>query len=152
MNKNIIGSIIGVILIVIALFPANIPNIIPTPNPKPTINLDVEKPTQDIIDLVTPLNDLITDPEDRVNLAVFNYVFSKRIGSYDIDVQKLNDLYVLAGENFFGDSINGKYKDLYLKIQELFEHSLGSENHVLSADEKVSLKNTFGGLSWRMIK
>lgn len=151
MNKKLIGNIIGVILLLVALFGSTID--LPSPIvPKPAINLDVDKPTQDILDLVDPINKLITNEDDRVKIAVFNYVFSKRVESYETDVQKLNDVYVLAAQNFFADSIKDKYDGLDTKLQALFNGIVGADNHTLTKDEKISVKNTFGGLAWRLIQ
>lgn len=154
MNKNIIGSLIGILLIVVALIPNNIiPNIKPIPKPEPAINLEINEPTQDILLTVNPINELITNKDDKIKVAVFNYVFSKRINSYNnIDVQKMNDVYVYAAEAFFGNSIKGKYKDLDNKIKTLFVNIVGEDNHILTENEKVLIKNVFSGLSWRLIK
>jgi hypothetical protein len=152
MNKKWLLNIAALVLLGIALLPSiNIPNIIP-PIPTPSVNLDVEKPSDDILAIVSPISKYITDKEDRVNLAVFNYVFSKRLVEYNTDSQKLQDVYVLAGEDFFKGSLNGKYKNLATGIQQLFENVIGDKNHILSLEEKIELKNTFAGLAWSLIQ
>lgn len=150
MNKKFIGNIIGIILILIAIAPNKIPNIIPSP--KPSINLDINKPTDDILQIVKPIDMLVTNYEDRTKLAVFNYVFSKRINKYDITSQKLQDLYVLAAQNYLKDSIKDKYDNLDNLIKDLFIKSIGDSDHVLTKDEKIYTENLFGGLSWSLIK
>jgi hypothetical protein len=155
MNKKWLLNITGLVLLAIALLPAiNIPNIIPNPlpSPAPSVNLDVEKPSDDILAIVSPISKYITDKEDKVNLAVFNYVFSKRLVEYNTDSQKLQDVYVLAGEDFFKGSLSGKYKNLAAGIQQLFENVIGDKNHILSSEEKIELKNTFAGLAWSLIQ
>jgi hypothetical protein len=152
MNKKWLLNIVALVLLGIALFPAiKIPNIIP-PIPTPSVNLDVEKPSDDILAIVNPISKYITDKEDRVNVAVFNYVFSKRLVEYNTDSQKLQDVYVLAGEDFFKGSLNGKYQNLAAGIQQLFENVIGDKNHILSLEEKIELKNTFAGLAWSLIQ
>jgi hypothetical protein len=149
MSKKIFGIILGAILIGIGLFPLKVVK----PQPKPSINLDVDKPSDEILKITEHVNKLITDDFDRTKLAVFNYCFSKRISNYStVDSQKLNDVYVLAAEYYFGDTMKGKYTSLGEELTKLFENILGDKNHVLSEDEKVKLKNTFGGLAWSLIQ
>jgi hypothetical protein len=149
MNKKILINLLGLALILVALSPSiKLPNPLP---PKPVV-LDVEKPTEDVLLLVRDINRLVSDKNDRTNLAVFNYVFSNRLTKYSTDVQKLNDVYVLAGEEFFQNSLKGKYKDLDQKIQTLFISVLGEDNHMLNEDEKNQLKIIFSGLSWSLIQ
>jgi hypothetical protein len=151
MNKKFWTNIIGITLIIIALIPNSIiPNIVPAP--KPSINLDINKPTEDILQIVKPIDLLVTDHDDRTKLAVFNYVFSKRASKYDISSQKLQDLYVLAAKNYFKDSIKNKYNNLDELIKQLFIKSVGESEHIVSKDEKVYVENLFGGLSWSLIK
>ena len=152
MNKRILTNIIATVLIFIAVLPPiNIPLPKPTPN-VPSVVLDVERPTQDIIDLTKSIDSLVTNKIDRTNLAVFSYVFSNRVTNYEIDVQKINDLLVLAGEDFFQGSLSGKYKDLDVKIKDLIVGVTGDDNHILTTDEKLSLKNIFSGLAWSLIQ
>jgi hypothetical protein len=151
MNKKFWTNIIGITLIIIALIPNSIiPNIVPAP--KPSINLDINKPTEDILQIVKPIDLLVTNYDDRTKLAVFNYVFSKRASKYDISSQKLQDLYVLAAKNYLKDSIKDKYNNLDELIKQLFIKSVGESEHIVSKDEKVYVENLFGGLSWSLIK
>lgn len=149
MSKKLIGIILGIVLIGIGLLPVK--TVIP--QPKPIINLDLDKPSDDIIMITQKLNDIITNSLDRTRLAVFNYSFSKRLSNYNnIDTQKLQDVYVLAAEYYFADSIKDKYENLDKELIKLFSTILGDDNHILSEDDKVKLKNTFGGLAWRLIQ
>ena len=77
-----------------------------------TPSLGIQKPTDAIAQQVSKITNIVTNDTDRLNLAVFNKVFADRIISYDIDTQKLNHLYTLAGKYFFGDSLKDKYADL----------------------------------------
>lgn len=152
MSKKLIGNVVGIILIVVALFSSLDQLPIPIPQPKPSINLDVNKPTQDILDKVSTVNALINNQEDRIKFAVFNYCFSKRVDQYDTDTQKLGDIYVRAAELYFNGTMKDKYKDLNVHMEKLFVDILGEKNHNLSPDEKLQLKNTFGGLAWSLIQ
>ena len=152
MSKKVLGNILAITLIVFALLPNNILPLV-KPQPKPQINLDIDKPTDDILKIVKPIDMLVTNYDDRTKLAVFNYVFSKRVSKYDnITSQKLQDLYVLAAEKFFKGSMKDKYDNLDVLIKNLLTSVMSDENHILSSDDKTYLQNTFGGLAWSLIK
>lgn len=151
MNKKLIGNIIGIILICIACIPSNfVPNIVP--EPKPSINLDINKPSEDILNAIKPINLLIKDNNDRIKFAVFNYVFSKRVIKYDTTVQTMQDIYVLAAQDYFKDSLKDKYENLDELLKSLFISIVGESDHILSNDEKIGIQNLFSGLSWGLIK
>jgi len=120
------------------------------PNNPDVVVIDIEKPETNILTLTQPIANLVTDPTDRVKLALLNQEFSKRIQSYTIDNQKTNDLYVLAAEYFLKDSIRGKYPTLEKATISLFESSIGDENHVLTEEEKLDLSKKFIGLAWSL--
>jgi hypothetical protein len=79
---------------------------------------------------------------------VFNKVFADRIISYDIDTQKLNHLYTLAGKYFFGDSLKDKYADLDIFLINSIIDTVGDKNHILSDNEKLLLQEKFYGIAW----
>lgn len=153
MNKKLVGNIVGLLLIVLAFVPFNLdPNVIPVIPVTPSINLDIDKPSDEILNIVKPISDLISNKDDRIKLAVFNYCFTKRVEKYDIKAQQMQDVYVLAASKFFGDSLKDKYDDLDNKLVALFESSVGNDDHILSSADKLSLKNNFSGLAWSLIK
>lgn len=114
--------------------------------------LDIKEPTSEILELVNPISSLITDPTDRAKLAIFNQEFANRILKYKADNQETNDVYVLAASYFFNDSLRDKYQGLDAKIVELLRSSIGDENHILSAEEKLDISNKFMGLAWSLIQ
>jgi hypothetical protein len=120
------------------------------PNNPDIVVIDIEKPEQAILNLTQPVANLVTDPTDRAKLALFNQEFSNRIKTYTIDNQKTNDLYVLAGEYFFQESIRGKYPTLNKALVSLLESSIGDENHILTDEEKLDLSKKFIGLAWSL--
>jgi hypothetical protein len=151
MNKKTFFTLLGLLLVAFAIIPkVDYPNIIPTPTP--VVNLDIDKPTDDIIKLVSTINKSVKDPQDRLKMAVFNYSFSKRVNNYSTQTQKINDIYVLAAENFFGESIRGKYPNLPSELKNLFITAFGENNHIITPDEKVATTNIFSGLAWSLIK
>jgi hypothetical protein len=123
--------------------------------PKPSqdvVLLNIEKPTQQVIELVKPLSDLVADPTDRAKLAIFNQEFAERVSGYNTDTQQVNDVYVLSASYFFKDALVDKYRDLDKMIIGLIEHTTSSDNHVLSQEEKNKLSESFMGLAWSLIQ
>jgi hypothetical protein len=113
-----------------------------------TPSLDIQKPTDAIAQQVSKITNIVTNDTDRLNLAVFNKVFADRIISYDIDTQKLNHLYTLAGKYFFGDSLKDKYADLDIFLINSIIDTVGDKNHILSDNEKLLLQEKFYGIAW----
>jgi hypothetical protein len=138
------------------VFFGSIPNIdikpIPDKIDEVSSILDITQPSDEILSKVRPVAKLVTDTEDRAKIALFNYEFSQRVLKYDTDAQKLNDLYSKAGSNFFHGSLKGKYSGFADSLKVLFESVVGSDNHVLTTQEKQALKELFSGLSWALIE
>ena len=123
----------------------------PQPEPKPMI-LDIEDPSEEVLEEVYIFRDMISDPSDKAKLAIFNYDFSQRLLAYDATTQELNDVYVLAGKNFFKDTLLNKYEELPDSLTALFTECVGDENHTLTAKEKEKLHKHFKGLAWVLIQ
>jgi len=125
-------------------------------NQKPQVDdvaiLNIEKPTDDIISIVGPIGKLITDPTDRAKLAIFNQEFANRVVSYNTNNQQVNDVYVLAGSKFFNNDLVDKYKNLDVELVKLLESSIGSDNHILTKEEKQDISAKFMGLAWALIQ
>lgn len=137
-------TLLGVALIVFALLPKN-----KTPEP---VLLNIEKPTQEVIDVVLPMSKIVTDPTDRAKLAIFNQEFANRVNGYNADTQQINDVYVLAGGNFFKDSLVNKYDELDKHIVSLIQHCASGDNHRLTEEEKQRLSTYFMGFAWSLIQ
>ena len=140
--------IVGLSLVSIGFFWNNIINAIPKIDNKPVQVVQIDKPSQEILDKAEPIAKLVTDKNDKLNLCLFNNVFSKRLVSYETDAQKMNDVYVEAAKNFFGDSLKGKYEGFSKGLDDLFTGVLGLENHKITEDEKSTLSKTFNGLAY----
>ena len=151
MNKLLnIRTLIGVACIVSALILAYQSKIKNIDNDLSVLN--IEKPTQAVLEIVSPIAKLVTDPTDRAKLAIFNQEFSKRIPSYDADVQQVNDVYVSAASDFFQNTINDKYTGLDTKLISLIQFVTTDENHKLTQEEKTKMSESFLGLSWSLIQ
>tara|TARA_Y100001973_G_C5176504_1_gene322301 strand:+ start:242 stop:694 length:453 start_codon:yes stop_codon:yes gene_type:complete len=147
-----IRTIIGVIVIVIGLFWVQIQEGIPdiVPDIKPAVELNIDEPSQEIKEKVSSIASLVTDVEDRLNLCIFNMIFSERVLEYKADAQQLNDVYTQAGKIFFGETLKGKYAGYGEGIQKLMSDIVGNENHELTQEEKDKLSKVFNGLAWAL--
>lgn len=114
--------------------------------------LQLEKPSDAILEKVKPVAGLVTSTEDRAKLALFNAEFASRIVRYDANCQHVNDLYTFAAKEFLNTSMNDKYEKLAASLEGLFVSVLGDENHILSVSEKESLSRVFRGLAWALLE
>jgi hypothetical protein len=144
-------TILGIIVILVGLFLPVIQERIPdsTPAPTPDNNpIGLTKPEKETLEKVSSIAELVTDTKDRLNLCIFNKVFSERVKGYSADVQQINDIYTEAGKTFFGETLRGKYEGYGALLLALMKDSLGSENHTPIQEEKDKLSTDFGGLAW----
>jgi len=150
-------NILAIILLLYAVFGEGLFDIADKPNPTPEPNpaskiLDIDKPSNKIIDDVSVFSDLITDPSDRAKIAIFNHEFAQRISTYNTDVQQVNDVYSLAGKLFFKQTLVDKYEGLSENIQRILEKILTDENHMITQEEKQSLNEYFMAIAWVLIQ
>lgn len=139
-------ALLGILLLIIAILPESRPIV------DDTVLLNIEKPSQEIIELVSPISNIVTDPTDRVKLAIFNQEFGNRVKTYNSDVQQVNDVYVLAASNFFKDSLRNKYEQLDVLLVNLLAKACTTDNHILTQEEKDLLSSYSTGLSWALIQ
>jgi hypothetical protein len=118
----------------------------------PTIEINIDRPSDSILEKVTEISDLITDKNDRLKVGIFNKQFAERITKYNTDVQQVNDVYTLAGQQYFSDTLKGKYDNLGKKVSGLISSITTEDNHLLTTEEKKELSETFTGLAWALIK
>jgi len=105
--------------------------------------ISVPEPSEEILGKVSRLAGLVTDKNDRDSLGVFNYIFSKRVKSYDADSQQINDIYVGAAKKMYGETLRGKYDGYGEGIANLMKDTLGTENHSVPQEEKEELSTNF---------
>jgi len=146
-----VRNLLALVLIGIALYQP-ILSVIPI-SPKPEVAiLNIDKPSDEIVELVKPVSSLITDPTDRAKVAIYSQEFANRIKKYDTDLQQLNDLLVLAATDFFQGSIKDKYESFDDGVLGLITGVTGDDNHKLSDEEKNKLSDRFMGLAWSLIQ
>ena len=103
-------------------------------------------------DRVAIFSEIITDPNDRAKLAIFNYEFAKRVLEYKATAQDVNDVYTIAGSSFFGKELVDKYNGLAEEIIALLSDCITDENHVITEEEKQKLHEYFMGVAWVLIR
>ena len=153
MKSSTIRTVLGLLIVLVGLFlpqiQERIPDLIPD-GPAPSIV--IQEPTQEIKDKTLKVSEKVTDTNDRLELCVFNKVFSERILGYDADVQQVNDIYTESGKILFKDSLRGKYDGYGSGVVSLISDITGSENHELTQSEKQQISEVFSGLAWNLSK
>jgi AAA+ ATPase superfamily predicted ATPase len=128
-----------------------VPNIFPTPEPPAAKILNIYEPSEDVINRVELFSDLITDPDDRAKMAIFNYEFAERIIDYKTNAQQVNDVYSLSGKKFLKKSMLDKYDNLAEEIIKLMAECIGKENNTVAQEQKQELHDYFMGIAWVLI-
>ena len=153
MIKNIV---IGVLLLY-TVFGASVFDILdtptPTPTPAPLPMVEVDEPSEEVKKVVSPIADVITDTNDRVEVALYFLELSKRIENYkQVSLQQLNDLVVHSASTVFDGRLHGKYdvfdEQLVVSIQDI----AGNIEHKLEDGEKTSLHDLFEGIAWSLVQ
>ena len=153
LKSSKIRTVLGLLIVLVGLFlpqiQERIPDLIPdTPSP----SIVIEEPTQEIKDKTLKVSEKVTDTKDRLDLCVFNKVFSERVLGYDADVQQVNDIYTESGKILFKDSLKGKYDGYGTGVVSLISEITGNENHELTQKEKQQISEVFSGLAWNLSK
>ena len=153
LKSSTIRTGLGLLLILIGLFLPQIQERIPDLIPDtPTPSIVIEEPTQEIKDKTLKVSEKVTDDKDRLELCVFNKVFSERVLGYDADVQQVNDIYTESGKILFKGSLKGKYDGYGAGVVSLISEITGNENHELTQQEKQQISEVFSGLAWNLSK
>lgn len=151
MNKTLIGLAFVLVGLFLPQIQERIPDIFVVPDKTPVAVIDIAEPNDVVLEKVSSIAALVTDDMDRVRLAIFNDIFSKRVLEYDTDSQQLNDVYTEAARNVFGNSMKGRYEGYAAGITSLFKDVLGTKNHQVSDIEKGQLSSYFKGLAWSLV-
>ena len=148
-------NILAILLLLYAVFGDGLLDNLDKPEPKPepvAKILDIDRPEENVINEVKNFSELVTDPNDKAKIAIFNYEFASRILKYDTTVQQVNDVYSLAGKIFFKKSLVDKYDGLAENIKSLLEKILTDENHSVTKIEKEKLNQYFMAVAWVLIQ
>jgi hypothetical protein len=118
--------------------------------PDNKLQIVIEEPEKVLTDRWSEISRSITDSSDRTKLCIFNKTFAERVVEYKADAQQVNDVYVLAGKEVFGDSIKGKYDTLGTTTKEAMVLVLGEKNHNVTESEKRQLSKVFMAFAWSL--
>lgn len=146
-------GIIALLLLIFSVFGGglDLSNILPKPEPPNASILVIETPSKEVLDRVEIFSTIVTNPDDRAKLAIFNYEFASRVNQYNTSSQQVNDVYSLAGKTFFKSTLLDKYDGLAEEIVKLMQDIVQTDNHILSESEKRDLNTYFMGVAWVLI-
>lgn len=140
MKKNSFLLWSGLLLIAFAFFA-------PVIRPDNQITIDIPSPTSIISDEIKNISNIVTDNEDRAALCIFNKIFADRLVTYETTQQQLNDVYVIAAKQMFGESMKDKYDELDLILLNAIRQVTGDDTHTLSEEEKTQIQSNFYAIS-----
>lgn len=116
------------------------------------VDLKIPSPSEAISTKVSSISKSLTDRSDKIKFAIFNHIFSQRVNDYTTDVQKLQDIYVLAAKKYFKGELKDKYSGLDSKLVDLLKNILGEDNRVLSEADKKLVSEHFSGLAYKLLR
>ena len=112
-------NVLAVVLLIYSAFGTGWLDLLdrPTPKPEPTPPpakiLNVDTPSQEVQDRVAIFSEIITDPNDRAKLAIFNYEFAKRV------LEGEEELYVVD-EKSLGWQVVQLYRTILINMVTIF--------------------------------
>ena len=153
MKSSTIRTALGLLIVLVGLFLPQIQERIPDLKPRPPVpSVEIKEPTEAIKQKTLKGAEKVTDSKDRLELCVFNKVFSERVLGYNANVQQVNDIYTESGKILFTDSLKGKYDGYGSGVISLIVEITGSENHELTQSERQQISDVFSGLAWNLSK
>lgn len=151
MNNSMI-RVIGIIFLIAGFFIDNIVDSLTVVNEIQVVRLGLSQPSDEISSIVSRIDDIVKDKEDRLAIAIFNKVCADRIPNWpEFTQQEWNDVYVSAAKKFFGNSLRGKYADLDIFIVSLISDVTGDEIGNLSASDRKQIVDRLNGVSWFLL-
>ncbi len=153
LKSSTIRTALGLFIVLVGLFLPQIQERIPDLKPRPPVpSVEIKEPTEAIKQKTLKVAEKVTDSKDRLDLCVFNKVFSERVLEYNANVQQVNDIYTESGKILFTDSLKGKYDGYGSGVISLIVEITGSENHELTQSERQQISDVFSGLAWNLSK
>ena len=153
LKSSTIRTALGLLIVLVGLFLPQIQERIPDLKPRPPVpSVEIKEPTEAIKQKTLKVAEKVTDSKDRLELCVFNKVFSERVLGYNANVQQVNDIYTESGKILFTDSLKGKYDGYGSGVISLIVEITGSENHELTQSERQQISDVFSGLAWNLSK
>lgn len=110
--------------------------------------LAIEKPAEKYLEK-SRKNDSVDDKKDRESLSIFNYEFARRALGYDTTVQKIQDVYTMAGKTVYGDSMLKKYPNLSdLMGSKALIEIFGEHDGFAKKEQLMELKKQYSSNAW----
>lgn len=145
--------VVGIIFIVAGFFIDDIVDNLTVINEVEVVQLGLSQPSDEISEEVSRINEIVTDADDQLALAIFNKVAADRIQHWPaFDQQQFNDVYVSAAKKFFGDSMKDKYEELDKFLLSAIMEITGDDLHKLSVSERQNLVDKLYGVSYHLLK
>lgn len=145
--------VVGIVFIVAGFFIDDIVDNLTVVNEVEVVQLGLSQPSDEISKEVSRINEIVTDDDDQLALAIFNKVAADRIQHWpDFDQQQFNNAYVSAAKKFFGDSMKNKYEELDRFLLSAIMEITGDDIHKLSVSERAKLVDKLYGVSYHLLK
>lgn len=150
--NNAMLRVIGIVFIICGFFIDDIVSSLTVVNQIEVVQLGISQPSDKVSSIVKEIDDIISDKEDKLSMAIFNKVCSDRISKWpELNQQEFNDVYVSAAKKFFGDSMKGKYESLDEFMIDAIMNVTGDDIHNLTMDEKTAISERLEAIAWHLI-
>ena len=148
-----IKNILAALLIAYGLLGNSIFDVLDSPTPTPLPTVTVNEPAEAIKAVVAPIAAVVTEADDRVDVALYFLELSKRLPNYeDITLQQLNDLVRHSATAVFKGNLVGKYDGFDEGLVKNIIRIAGDTEHTLSVKEKKDLSDLFEGIAWSLVQ
>ena len=150
--NNAMFRTIGIVFMVAGFFIDDIVDSFTLVNEVEVVQLGLSQPSEEVSSIVGQIDDIITEDQDRLSMAIFNKVCADRISNWpELNQQQFNDVYVSAAKKFFGDSMKGKYEELDRFLVKVIMDVTGDDIHNLSPPERSDIIDRLNGISWVLV-
>ena len=126
-------------------------SVVKTAQPSIRKVMDIERPTDVLIESSMSIDAIITDKKDKESFAIFNKEFSDRVSSYQAKGQSVLQIYSAVSEEVFGLKLKGKYGgEVGVLVVDTMKSVLGDFNTPLTDQKKAELKDRFNAIAWSL--
>lgn len=109
----------------------------------------ITKPSDEMIKLALPLDEVITKKSDEESFAVFNKEFSDRVVNYETKGQAVLGIYSTAIETVFGKRLKEDYDNkIGVVVKQAMEEVMGDYETNLTEKQRKDLQEKFESYSW----
>ena len=151
MNSSML-RVIGIVFMVCGFFIDDIVSSLTVVNEVEVVQLGLSQPSDEISSIVKEIDDIITDRNDKLSMAIFNKVCADRIAKWpELNQQEFNNVYVNAAKKFFGDSMKGKYEPLDRFLVGVIMDVTGDDIHNLTPQERAAISARLSGMAWHLV-